>query len=275
MTISIGCHGSTWDLDYDRQSDRLDDVLDVIAANGFEGLDAQIALLGRYRTQPERLKESMDRRGLRLAALTVPFTWPADVETPEERALADEFIAFVQHFPGALLNIPPRTGPDRDDLLARQKAIMNSANALARRSADQGVVSSFHPSSPATSYFRTSDDYRVMFDLIDADHLGWTPDLGHIARGGMDAVDEVMAHRAFVKHVHIKDHSSHPEPAWRKMGTGDVDFVRLARELRASDYQGWIMVEEETEQSAANPDEAVRDIGEYVSSLLRPAAEGK
>lgn len=138
MTISIGCHGSTWDLDYDRQSDRLDDVLDVIAANGFEGLDAQIALLGRYRTQPERLKESMDRRGLRLAALTVPFTWPADVETPEERALADEFIAFVQHFPGALLNIPPRTGPDRDDLLARQKAIMNSANALARRSADQG-----------------------------------------------------------------------------------------------------------------------------------------
>lgn len=275
MTISIGCHGSTWDLDYDRKSDRLDEVLDVIAANGFEGLDAQIALLGRYRTQPECLKESMDRRGLRLAALTVPFTWPDDTETAEERALADEFIAFVRHFPGALLNIPPRTGPNRDNLLARQKAIMSSANAMARRSADHGVLSSFHPSSPATSYFRTRDDYAVMFDLIDEAHLGWTPDLGHIARGGMDAVAEVFAHRHFVKHVHIKDHASHPEPAWRKMGTGDIDFVDLARQLRASGYDGWIMVEEETEQSAANPDAAVRDIGDYVATRLRPAAEGQ
>ena len=275
MTISIGCHGSTWDLDYDKESDRLDKILDVIAECGLDGLDAQIALLGHYRTQPERLRESMERRGLTLAALTVPFTWPAEEETPEERSLADEFIAFAKHFPGALLNVPPRVGPNRDNLLARQKAIMSSANAMARRSADQGVLASFHPSSPDTSYFRTGDDYRIMFDLIDGDYLGWTPDLGHIARGGMDAVAEVMAHRSFVKHVHIKDYGTLPQPGWRKMGTGDIDFVRLARELCQTGYDGWIMVEEETEQSAANPDEAVRDIADYVSKRLRPATAGQ
>lgn len=274
MTISIGCHGSTWDLDYDRESDRLDDVLDVIADHGFEGIDAQIALLGRYRTRPQALKDSLDRRGLRLAALTVPFTWPDLSETADERALADEFIEFVRYFPGALLNIPPRTGPNREHLLERQKAILSSANAMARRSAEKGVSCSFHPSSPPTSYFRTRDDYEVMFNLIDADYLGWTPDLGHIARGGMEAVAMVMDHYNFVRHVHIKDHSMSPKPDWRKMGTGEIDFVDMAARLHAVGYGGWIMVEEETEQSAREPDAAVRDIGVYVTQHLRPAAQG-
>ncbi|HEY0123910.1 MAG TPA: sugar phosphate isomerase/epimerase [Rhizobium sp.] len=274
-SISIGCHGSTWDLDYDHESDRLDNVLDTIAACGFEGIDAQIALLGRYRLQPERLKEELDRRGLRLAALTVPFTWPRTVEIEDERALADYFIGFLKHFPEALLNIPARNGPDRSNLLPRQRAIINCANAIARRSADHGVVASFHPASPPTSYFRTEDDYRIMFDLIDPVYLGWTPDLGHIARGGMDAVAMVKAYRSFVKHVHIKDYGGRPEAGWRKMGTGDVDFVEMTGFLQSSGYDGWIMVEEETEQSAADPDAAVKDIGEYVSRRLRPAAIGR
>jgi inosose dehydratase len=274
MTISIGCHGSTWDLDYDRVSDRLDDILDVIAAAGLEGIDAQISLLGRYRDRPEQLKDALDRRGLRLAALTVPFTWPATVETDAERQLADSFIAYAQHFPGALLNIPPRTGPDRTDLADRQKAIMACANAVARRSADQGVVSSFHPSSPPTSYFRTEDDYRVMFDLIDTQYLGWTPDLGHVANGGMDAVDMVKRYRQFIRHVHIKDHGGPADPVWRKMGTGAVDFTAMAVFLRETGYEGWIMVEEETDQSSADPDSAVMEIGNYVAARLRPAANG-
>lgn len=274
-SISFGCHGSTWDLDYDRESDRLDHVLDVVAACGFSGIDAQIALLGRYRSQPERLKQGLDRRGLRLAALTVPFTWPHAVETEDERALADYFIGFLKHFPGAILNIPARNGQDRSDLLVRQRAIINCANAIARRSADQGVTSSFHPASPPTSYFRNEDDYRVMFDLIDPAHLGWTPDLGHIARGGMDAVATVKAYRSFIKHVHIKDYGGLPDAGWRKMGTGDVDFTDMTAFLQSTGYTGWIMVEEETEQSAADPDAAIKDIGEYVSRRLRPAANGR
>lgn len=273
--IAFGCHGSTWELDYDVKSDRLDHILDAIAACGLEGIDAQISLLGRYYNHPERLKEALDKRGLRLAALTVPFTWPEAVETDDERALADYFIAFLKHFPGAILNIPARNGPDRNDLLIRQRAIIDCANAIARRSNDQGVVASFHPASPPTSYFRTQEDYRVMFDLIDPAFLGWTPDLGHIARGGMDAVATVKTYRPFIKHVHIKDYGGRPDAGWRKMGTGDVDFAAMAAFLHSTDYDGWVMVEEETEQSAAHPDEAVKDIGEYVSQHLRPVAGGK
>ena len=112
-----------------------------------------------------------------------------------------------------------------------------------------------------------------MFDLIDADHLGWTPDLGHIAKGEMDAVAVVMANRSFVKHVHIKDYDARTKAGWAKMGTGQIDFVDLASSLRKTGYEGWIMVEEETEQSASNPDEAIRDIGRYIANQVRPATQ--
>jgi len=268
MTIKFGCHTSTWVLDYDKEIDCIDHIIDVVSEAGFQGIDIQVALLGRYKNNPEGLRDKLNSKGIELASLTVPFTWLDEKESEEEKARADYFIEYVKHFPNALLNLPSRVGPNRDHLLKRQREIISCANAAGKRAFEKGVVTSFHPASPATSYFRTESDYQVLFKELDIKYIGYTPDAGHIAAGGMNPVDIVRENLSIIKHVHIKD--CYANFTWAKMGEGDIDFPAMVKSLVEAGYNGWIMVEEETPETAIDPDRAVHDIQKYVSSQLKP-----
>lgn len=116
----------------------------------------------------------MDERSIYLAALTVPFTWANDEETEEEKERADYYIDYLANFPGAVMNLPSRVGPNRDNLLERQKQIIACANAVGKRAHEKGVQASFHPASPKTSYFRTKQDYDVLFELLDKTYMSYT-----------------------------------------------------------------------------------------------------
>jgi inosose dehydratase len=272
MSIKFGCHGSTWVLDYDEKVDCLDHMLDVIKKSGFKGLDVQYALLGKYNNSPELLKEKLDSMGLELAAITLPFSWENDQESEEEKKRADYYIDYVKHFPNALLNLPARVGPNRDNLLKRQRDIISCVNALGKRAHENGVVASFHPHSPATSYFRNESDYKLLFEELDTRFVGYTPDVGHIVAGGMDAVEVVRQNLPIIKHVHFKDCST--TFGWKKMGYGDIDFPAIVQSLVDYGYKGWIMVEEETEETKENADQCIYDISDYVEKNLKPIVKG-
>ncbi|SFJ52360.1 inosose dehydratase [Halobacillus dabanensis] len=271
MEIKFGCHGSTWELDYDKEIDYLDDIMDTVSKAGFKGIDVQVAMLGKYKHDPQKLKAELDKRGIELAALTVPFTWSNNNETEEERAHADYYINYLKYFSGAVMNVPSRVGPNRENLLKRQQQIISCANALGKRAFENGVVASFHPASPETSYFRTKEDYDVLFNSLDTRYIGYTPDAGHIMAGGMDPVKIVRDNLPIIKHVHFKDCSKTSE--WKKMGTGDIDFPAIVEHLREYDYKGWIMVEEETEETAVDPNKVIYDINDYVENRLKPITE--
>jgi len=271
MTIKFGCHTSTWVLDYDKEVDNLDHIIDVVSDAGFQGIDVQVALLGKYNNDPQALKEKLDSKGIELASLTVPFTWLSDKESEEEKARADFYIEYVKHFPNAMLNVPSRVGPNREDLLKRQREIISCANALGKRAYENGVVAAFHPASPATSYFRIKSDYKVLFEELDTRYIGYTPDCGHIAAGGMNPVDIVRDNLPIIKHVHFKDCSKSFE--WKKMGDGDIDFPAIVKSLVDYGYNGWIMVEEETPETAIDPDKAIYNTYKYVANNLKPITE--
>ncbi|MGG3964744.1 hypothetical protein [Heyndrickxia faecalis] len=132
MAIKFGCHTSTWVLDYDKEVDCIDHIIDVVSDAGFQGIDIQVALLGKYNNDPEKLKEKRDSKGIELNALTVPFTWPKEKETDLEKKRADFYIQYVKNFSNAKLNVPSRVGPNRKNLLERQKEILSCANALGK-----------------------------------------------------------------------------------------------------------------------------------------------
>ncbi|CEG22077.1 Inosose dehydratase [Planococcus massiliensis] len=273
MAIKYGCHGSTWELDYDKESDYFPEIADVVEYAGFQGVDIQVSLLGRFKENPSALKKELDQRGLQLAALTIPFSWLEPQETDDEKELADYYIEYIKHFPNALLNVAPRTGNLRENLVARQQNIIRCANQLAKRAHEQGVLCSFHPNSPAGSVFRLKEDYEILFEGLDTNYIGYTPDAGHIVFGGMDALEIFKKYLPFIKHVHFKDAAK--DFQWKKMGTGDIDFPAIVQLLTDSEYDGWIMVEEETEESTANPKQAVVDISKYVKSNLKPISRGE
>ena len=99
MVIKYGCHGSTWVLDYDKEVDMLDEIMDTVEKAGFKGIDMQVALLGKYKNSPESLREELDKRGLQLAALTHPFAFEDGKESAIERESADYYINYLKIFP--------------------------------------------------------------------------------------------------------------------------------------------------------------------------------
>lgn len=267
MSIKFGCHGSTWELDYDKETDNLDQLIEDVKQAGFEGIDVQVAMLGKYQEDPKLLKKKLDQKGIKLAALTLPFTWENDEETQAEKERADYYISYLTNFPGAILNLPSRNGPNRENLKTRQMNIIRCANEVGKRAAEQGVQASFHPASPVTSYFRIQSDYNLLFNNLDTRYIGYTPDAGHIAMGGMDPVEIVRENIDIIPHVHFKDCSN--DFKWKKMGTGDIDFPSIVRVLKEHGYEGWIMVEEETEEAAKQPGVVVKNINNYVEKNLK------
>jgi len=59
----------------------------------------------------------------------------------------------------------------------------------------------------------------------------------------------------------------------KKMGTGDIDFPLIVQNLKNNGYTGWIMVEEETEKVATDPNKVIFDINNYVSGKLQPIVQ--
>ncbi|MEK4803361.1 MULTISPECIES: sugar phosphate isomerase/epimerase family protein [Oceanobacillus] len=268
MAIEFGCHGSTWVLDYDVEADIMDKIMDDVQRGGFTGLDMQVALLGRYKNEPKRFKEELDKRGLKLASLTLPHSFIDGKSSQNERELQDYYFKYLNHFPGAILNVPSRVGPNRDNLLQRQKEIIKGANELGKRAYENGIVTALHPISYKTSYWIYKEDYDVLFNGLDPKYMGYTPDVGHIQFGDMNPVEIIKEALPLIKHVHFKDASIKHE--WKKMGEGDIDIPQCVQVLKDYGYDGWMIVEEETPEAQTNTSEVIIEIGKYVERNLYP-----
>ena len=123
-------------------------------------------------------------------------------------------------------------GKDRKDLRERQRRLLSCVRDVAARAEDAGVRTTFHPNSPEGSLFRTSGDYEILVGGLPG-FVGFTPDLGHVARGGMDPLAVVKQYRERVNHVHAKDMDDHGRwarsarawsrwPRWRSCCNGPV-----------------------------------------------------
>ncbi len=269
--MRYGCHGYTWQMSYEQES-RVDlgHILDVIERAGFEGIDTQVKMLGPFEHDAAALARELDVRGLELAALTVSLDWIHGHEDLEEQRTADYFIRYLSFFGSPVLNLVPRPG-GRSDLRRDQDSILTCVNAIARRAAAVGVRAAFHPNSSPGSVFAEATDYERMFAGLDHDVIGWTPDVGHIAKGRMDPVALIQRFGRLVRHCHFKDIDH--EDRWVAMGAGRLDFPGVVQALGAWGYDGWIMVEEESAFAVADPDAAMMQNGRYVREVLRPRAD--
>jgi len=265
--IRFACQTYSWQMSGELYRDRIDHIATTAAEAGFPGLEIDTFMLGQGFRDRQRLSSTLVECGLELVALAHAAEWHQDHETESERAEADEIITLLGAFPGAKLVLVQLPGADRADLRERQRLAIACMNAVGRRALAAGLQPTVHPNSPPGSLFRTAEDYEILLDGLDTS-IRFTPDVGHIAAGGMDALETVRRYRNRVDHIHFKD--MHSDGSWAATGSGQLDFVSIVSFLAQTGYEGWVVFEDECEDAHRNPDVATHRNGAYARDVLMP-----
>lgn len=266
--IKLGCEVYTWFMKESGKAyeNQLDHMIEIAAKAGFKGIEPMQFWMGDF-FDTGKLKECLDKHSMELAGIALILDWNHPEETEEEKKAADDTIAFLKNFPGAKL-CTVQMPTSRDNLEERRLNLVANLNAVSRRAKEQGLECSFHPNSPPTSINRTEEDYDVIIPGLDAEVTGWTPDVGHIANGGMDPLTKMKQYKHLINHIHYKDWDGNPE--WTVMGEGKVEFVEITKWLVEQDFNGWILCEDEANAAIDDPDGITLHDGEYCKEKLVP-----
>jgi sugar phosphate isomerase/epimerase len=257
--IKIGCQTYTWEMLGDRWTGDADDLLDAIASAGYAGIEITDKLIGTYAGRPEAFGRALEGVGLDLVAFACGsasgFTRSAALDA--DLAMVDEAIRFVSAFPGAVLSLGSATitseGPP-EEAFATAARFYNQAG---ERGARAGVPVAFHPSSHHNTLLLTRADYDRIMALTDPALIGWVPDTGHILRGGQDIMDTLATYRDRIRYLHLKDVDA--DGRWRMLGEGICDTGAVVSSVGvAANFNGWLVLEEESDIAAADPRLAVR-----------------
>jgi inosose dehydratase len=265
--IRFTCETYAWIMCGDKFIGKIDHMADTASQAGFQGIEPMNLQLGSY-WDPAKLKDTLDERGIRLSSMALVCDWLGDGESSLERAEADKMMDLIKAFPYDVLLMPVQMPQkDRENLDLRHKNFITCVNALARRAADRGIVSSYHPNSPEGSIFRTRSDYDKLLPQLDSQALGWTPDVGHIAKGGMDPVALIREYRGLVNHIHFKDMFA--DGTWAQTGEGDIDFKSVIDDLVQTDFDGWVVFEDECDAAVGDPDGVTLKDGIYIRDTVK------
>ncbi len=257
--LKAGCQTYTWEMLKQHWTGDADDLLAAISAAGYSGIEITDTMIGSYANRPEAFAAALRAHGLQLVAFACGsasgFTEPSAVA--DDLQAVDRALEFTATFPNALLSLGSATSVSPgsvDDKFSIAASFYNAAGERGRRA---GVTVAMHPSSHHDTLLGTRAEYDRIMGLTDPALVGWVPDTGHILRGGQNLLETIGAHLDRVRYLHLKDVDA--EGHWRMLGDGRCDTPAVvALVASAPNFNGWLVLEEESDAAAANPADAVR-----------------
>jgi inosose dehydratase len=278
-------------------------MLDELRVTGYIG--TELGDWGFMPTAPADLQAELDRRGLSMVGAFVPVALRfADAHADgEARALkVARLLAAVAERDGpkpCLVladdngsdtvrtefagRVTPEMGLGREDW----KTFARGAERIARAVRDEtGLPTVFH--HHCAGYVETPDEIARLMELTDPSVLGLVFDTGHYLFGSGEVdgrvVQEGLARFGDrIGHMHFKDCSPHIAERGRaegwdyfeavrqgvfcELGQGGVDFPAVTEWLRARDYRGWIVVEQDVLPGMGAPRESAQRNREYLRSI--------
>jgi inosose dehydratase len=265
--IRIACETYTWQMPGESYKGKLDHIMGIASKAGFKGIEPETSFFGDL-SDPAKMKDILDKHNLELTALCHVEDWLNPRETEEEKANAEKWMKFLSHFPETIYLLVQMPGNDRNNLKERQQNLLNCVNSIAQRANGAGIECSYHPNSPEGSIYRTYEDYKILLDGLNSDWIGYTPDVGHIAKVDMDPLAIVKEYRSLVNLIHYKD--IFEDGRWAPTGQGIIDFKEITQYLIDSDFKGWIVMEDECDQAINDPDGVTMDDGVYIRDNIKP-----
>lgn len=269
-------------------------VLDEMAAAGYAG--TELGDWGFLPTEPAALARTIARRGLRLVGGFVPVALAeraAHAEGRERAVRTARLMAAVS--PDALLVLSDDNGrdpvraacagrirPEQGLDGAGWRTFAAGADEIARAvRGETGLDLVFH--HHCGGFAETPDEVARLMELADPALVGLCLDTGHWTYGGGDPVEAAERYGERVRHVHFKDCDPAVAEAARRdqvdyleavrrgvfceLGAGVVDFRALLDHLRARDYGGWIVVEQDAFPGMGQPAASARRSRDHLHRL--------
>ncbi len=262
-----GCETFSWIMSGEKYLGECPHICDVIQRAGFTGIEPSAWIMKEYFDDAALMADLLNEKGLKLATLSFGGGFRGTTLSEKERAQLEKTFDYIESFPEPRITLS-HGSRDRNDLPERRRNAMSCINEIGALATDRGITCAFHPTSGSPSIFRTPEDYKVMLNSLDSRVVGYCPDSGHIVNGGMDVYDVFTTYASVIRHVHLKDITA--EKSWAPTGEGIIDFPRLLKTLHEADYEGWIVMEEESPEAVADPDAATLKNGQYLEDTLRP-----
>ena len=248
----------------ERWKGRMSEILDTVAEAGYQGFETEFWFLGGYGRDAGGFRRLLEERRLALVSLGVVGCWTDPAKTDEELAAAREVVDYLADFPRSSLLIAGGTSNDRDAIERKFQGLFDCLHRIGEYGADKGIQVGFHPHSHHGSIFASEADYERFLDETDPALVRFIPDVGHMARTGVDPAAMLRRAAERILLVHFKDFDGQ---SWIPMGQGKIDWAGVVRALRASDYGGWVVVEDESPGSVEHPADVVRANRSYLKSL--------
>ena len=244
-------------------------VLDEIARIGFEGTQ-----FGTGFAEGPRLRAQLSERGLRLAEVYVPIPATADGPGADARDVCQEHLRRLHDAGGDVLCLAIDGSPDRDASAGRSDApptpaftdaawasLVGLLHEGADAAAALGHPTVFHPH--AATFVETPTEIDRLLAATDQARVGICLDVGHHIVGGGDPVAAIRAFGARVRHVHLKDvdgavlqgvragtfpglEDAVEAGLFTELGAGVLDLDGAIEALIELDYDGWLMVEQDS-----------------------------
>jgi inosose dehydratase len=250
-----------------------DQVLDEMRSAGYDG--TELGDWGFLPTNARLLRRMLDARALDLVGAFVPVALASsDAHAPgvdtavrtarlmRDAGASSAFIvlADLNATVPARERDAGRIASDAGLSATQWTTFAAGAERIAEAVRDQcGLRTVFHPH--CGGWVETPQEIDELMSRTDADVIGLVLDTGHVVYGGGDPLEVLRRYRERVRHVHFKD--CDPLVAARarrdrlgyldavraqlfcQLGDGSVDFGGVTSALRESQYDGWIVVEQD------------------------------
>ncbi|HEY8648726.1 MAG TPA: TIM barrel protein [Candidatus Limnocylindria bacterium] len=274
-------------------------MLGELAAAGYTG--TELGPLGYLPSDPDGLREALAAHDIALVGAFCPVTLHDPARADASIAAADEVIALLAAAGAAVLvlaeagdaarravagRVPIDGSAGFDD--AAWARFAAGAEAVARRAAERGLITAFHPH--AATYVETPAEVDTLMARTDPSLVRLCLDTGHAVYGGGDPVAIARRHGSRVQHVHLKDvrrsvlgraaageldfAGAVAAGVFAPLGAGDVDLRGTLAVLRDIGYDGWLVVEQDRVVGPGDAPGAARDDAARSFAFLQDALGG-
>lgn len=274
MAIKIGTAPVSWgilEVEGWGGQQSFESVLDEMQQAGYGG--TELGPYDYFPSDPQRLTAELSARGLALVAAFVPV--PLADAARHEAGFAEamrtaellsqsgaRLIVLADEMSKRRLAVAGRVDEARDGMSDDQwTAAARILTRIATGCRELGLDSVFH--HHAATYIETPREIERLCSSVDAELLGLCLDTGHYFYGGGHPTEAARKYGSRIRHLHLKDirpavldevrrdGADFLEAVRRdvfcELGEGAVDFPQVISALIAAGFDGWAIVEQDTD----------------------------